>query len=419
MQKAERVVKEELKACIKLQGFREAWKSQGSVGVQSERLPVGGAEFVVALSKKTIVSESFARLDLRRVDKNVMPVHGSLRVCFNLSVKETPSITFAPTWVDLEDRPRTTTYSWAWPKFTKPEDLLSFAESNDNCITMDMALVVERPCAFSLEHASCLKVDPAVWISIPASPMVTLVASDGFELQMPKALLCTHSSVLRAALESTMVESSSGSVRMPDVSKDVLHDFAACLYSGGIPDTTVTGWERLADLLVIADKYAVAPLAEACTMLLSVGISLKNSASLLKLSDRFGLLHLRRAVIHFAVSNASRFETICNSDEYSSLSADILRDLFAHKTAYSRLFSLREYPLMLQWCPSTLEFSDDTNWSLLHADALRRACLERKLATAGTSAELVARLSATRESIGDCQDGDLKSESAAKRPRLR
>eukprot|EP00746_Dinoflagellata_sp_MGD_P122941 gnl/MRDRNA2_/MRDRNA2_57693_c0_seq4.p1 gnl/MRDRNA2_/MRDRNA2_57693_c0~~gnl/MRDRNA2_/MRDRNA2_57693_c0_seq4.p1 ORF type:complete len:245 (+),score=48.72 gnl/MRDRNA2_/MRDRNA2_57693_c0_seq4:46-780(+) len=236
------------------------------------------------------------------------------------------------------------------------------------------------------------------------STLVTINASNGYELKMFKGMLCAHSSVLRAALESTMIEGSSSCVQMPDVHQQILEDFALCLCSGGLPCDLITGWERVADLLLIADKY------------LSVAISVANVARLFKLSDQYGLLNLRRALMYFVMSDDKRFQAVRNSDEYSQFSADLLRDIVAHHAVHDKSRWKRDPPL-LQWKDATMEFESDTDWQRLTSDDLRRACFERTLATTGTAAELVSRLQNANEPE-QAQTIDEGSGSAAKRPRL-
>lgn len=201
---------------------------------------------------------------------------------------------------------------------------------------------------------------------------------------------------------------------MPDTSQQAIEDLRDCLVSGGVPPLVVTSWERIFDVLRLADKYGIAPLADACTFYLSIAISPSTASKMFTLSDKFGLLKLRKAVMQFLMRCKVGYEAAIASDEYESFSADLFRELRAYEAVRKEPHEAAAMmPLDGQWGNVPHEFPEGTDWQHLSKNSLRRACFERLLGTAGTSAELVARLSNQRDSFED----DGPSEPAAKRQR--
>lgn len=245
------------------------------------------------------------------------------------------------------------------------------------------------------------------------SALVTLKTADGFKLQLTKSVLYAHSPVLKAALESAMLEGTSGEVLMADVSKDVLSDFALCLCSLGLPDRIVTGWKRLLDLLVVANKYGVRALCDAITKVLFVSVTKSTIGDLLVYADIMGLLPFRRGLIRYIAFKQGYWDSLRDTDPYCKFTADLFRDILAHwsiKPSWNEKYGSE--PLFMQWADDDHEFEENTCWEELPGDALRRACCERHLATSGTSAELAARLAAA---VPTSKEDALDAGSTAKR----
>merc|ERR1712187_828718 len=73
----------------------------------------------------------------------------------------------------------------------------------------------------------------------------------------------------------------------------------------------------------------IKPLADACTFYLSMLLSPATSPKLLAISDRYNLFLLRKAAMFFTMCSRQSFEAVVSSDEYSTYSADLLRELRA------------------------------------------------------------------------------------------
>merc|ERR1712113_1194692 len=225
---------------------------------------------------------------------------------------------------------------------------------------------------------------------------VTIKGDADCEVHVLEGFLCSHSSVFDAALKSDMEEAKTRVIKVPDAKKMALEDLCHCLISGGLPPSIAIDcdWQRVCDLLLLADKYAIAPLADACLFYISMMGSRTNASKLLLVSDRSGLTRLTRAVMNFTLSSTDNFNEVVNSEEYDMLSSDLLR-IFQAYSETRKDISPKEMtvPLMCQWENVPREFVDDTDWQGLPKQSLRRACFERLLGTAGTTAELVSRLS--------------------------
>jgi len=426
---AEGVGKQEFIGQFKFTHFSETWGTQGGTGVLSRVVQVGGADFQVVL-KRSGESEAapVISLFLKRVDNAINPVLTMLDISMkrpNSSVIRCvfrkPAWYVAPWATSLSEHHVT---SRGWATFCCEADLLAHAEHNGDTADLDVKITTEYPNGVAPRDTStCLAgvCDTMAWVR-GAHDQVTITAADGFQLRVARSLLCTHSGVLRAAFASGMAEEASDSVDMPDVRREALEMFISCLYRGGLPASLVGPWTKVVSVLILADKYGVDGLADACVWCLSVCLSKQNAAMMLKLADENGLVKLRQAAVNFATSHIKRAEAIMNSDEYASLSADLLRELTAHwmrlaQAAASSKEELDVVPPFLQWGSLTreLEFRDQTDWQKQHANDLRRACFERGLATAGTPGELIARLAKRREASPDDVDGQRALASKRKR----
>jgi len=395
--------KTELPLCVKFGNFAERWRTQSQAGLRSPRFFAGGAAFQLEIAKS--VGDS-ASLRLHRVDSAIDPV----LIWMSASLRRTDGTTqtmtfkkarwFAPAWAD---HPKTV----GWANFCGERMLVGQAQERRNdSMMIHLVITIETPRdATPRDHHSCLRNNLGTGVLSlvrGAADLVTLSAANGFQVQVPKDLLCTYSEVFRANLKSEMAEASSKVIEMTDLHGETVETFLSCLYYGGFPPPLATlPWRRTAELLVMADRYAVQPLADTCVWVLCVALSNRNAADMLRLADERGLSKLRFAVVSFATSHVRRAEAMMNKDAFASFGPDLLRELTAHwmqlKQREASEDEVDVIPPFMQWTEyrRDQEFDDATEWQKLPANSLRRACFERGLASVGTAAELVARLSGT------------------------
>jgi len=383
---------ETLETTLYIKDFRTEWAS-----VATRRAVLQSAPLLIAgwnLEAVLVENNGTIRFELKGVADNKCPlylsdVHLSCGKTFSFP---TPYV-LEPSWTTWEKRPNIGN-ACGWENFETEERLLARSDENGGTLSFDIRIIAKRPCQ-RRETAKCLSVSVEDLSAVFADPgLITIRNNTGCEVQVPRALLAAHSPVLAAAWESGMVESKTHMLDIPDVGQQLLEDLRDCLISGGLPASVVTDWQRLADLLVVADKYAITPLVDACTFYVTMASSRDFAAKLLLMADGYSLFALRKAVMFFAVSNSQNFEAVRSSDEYDAFSADLLRDFWAHAAARkTQEAPATAAPLDMQWGNVPHEFPDDTEWEKLPKDALRRACFERLLITSGTAAEQLVRLS--------------------------
>jgi len=449
-------LKEEFTTQVKIDGFTEAWEALDGNELSSTEIKVGGSAFQMRLGRISSGTdpERAVSLFLYRVDTGVNPVNASMEVSLKKSPFQTWARSFEKHYWFVAEWAKSASHhhinSRGWQRFCSETELLAHVELNgDDTAQFDVKISTACPDGMGPpDHASCLRGGGSEIHQFPLSVLdfVTLSASEDFQISVPRAMLCAHSSVLKAALESGMTEGRSNTIELPDVRRRPLEDFASCLFSGGLPGQVATSVDRLLDILILADRYDVAPLAAACVWSLSVAASDQNVSRLLRSCELHGLTRLYRVLVHFTKADVKRIEAVMNSDEYSELGPDTVRELFAqwlpklqapvvaskdsssgmhaqagpHGGALSPQNSVSgaedgEVPPFLQWGNVEREFSDKSDWQQLHANELRRACFERELATTGTAEELASRLGTTV--AGTCHTSLLSSADSVTRSR--
>jgi len=119
-------------------------------------------------------------------------------------------------------------------------------------------------------------------------------------------------------------------IRIADVSQQTLVDLRTCLFAGGLPAGVVTSCERLLDLAIVAQKYEILYLLDACTVYLSVAMSRKNVCKLMIAAEKYRLSKLLKAAVYFAVANDANVEAVKNSDDMNEFSSELLRVLLSY-----------------------------------------------------------------------------------------
>ncbi|GAB2289908.1 hypothetical protein Dimus_024207 [Dionaea muscipula] len=156
-------------------------------------------------------------------------------------------------------------------------------------------------------------------LSYPLFSDVTLVASDHspdapvpVPIPANKVVLASHSPVFKAMLETEMKENISGTIKIGDVTCDLLHVFVNYLYTA---DVCLD--EKIASgLLVFAEKYQIKHLKEHCERYLVSNLNWDNSVSNYVLAYQHSAEKLLEACLSIITNNMDKF---LNTDEYGEL----------------------------------------------------------------------------------------------------
>ncbi|XP_062020114.1 BTB/POZ domain-containing protein At4g08455-like [Rosa rugosa] len=148
---------------------------------------------------------------------------------------------------------------------------------------------------------------------------VVLVASQdpsaaGAPVPVPalKAVLASRSPVFRAMLENQMEESLSGTIRIGDISYDLLRAFVNYLYTAEI----CLDEEMACDLLILAEKYQVQHLKDYCEKFLVSKLNWDNSILSYTFAHQHNAKHIVDAALTLITDNMDKLTT---REEYMEL----------------------------------------------------------------------------------------------------
>jgi len=142
------------------------------------------------------------------------------------------------------------------------------------------------------------------------------------ELSYPchKGILIARNPILRTMLTSGMKESSSDSMTMNGVSKEVLEPFLSYLYS----DTLNITYDDAISLLMVAEEYNSSNLVQLCEGFVSREICEENLGELAEISEMFPqLAYLRKAVNTKLINKFSSLTSHFMEEIILSLNSDI------------------------------------------------------------------------------------------------
>lgn len=112
------------------------------------------------------------------------------------------------------------------------------------------------------------------------------------------------SNVVTAAATTSWSESGSGFISIPDVGEDVMRHFLLYLYGSRVP---VDMDEQLAEeLLVVADKYDVERLKNACEVALGASLSESSVPRLLVIAERHRCSKLKASALSYLTLNPAQ-----------------------------------------------------------------------------------------------------------------
>ncbi|OVA16155.1 BTB/POZ-like [Macleaya cordata] len=143
---------------------------------------------------------------------------------------------------------------------------------------------------------------------------VLLVATDDESPPVPanKAVLVSRSPVFKAMLETEMEESRSGTIKISDVSYNVLRSFIHYLYTAEVPLT-----EPMAcDLLVLAERYQVKHLKSYCEKFMTSKVNGENAIVSFAFANQHNAKHLLEASLSVVMDNMDK---LTKQDDYKDL----------------------------------------------------------------------------------------------------
>ncbi|XP_077213658.1 BTB/POZ domain-containing protein [Tasmannia lanceolata] len=127
-----------------------------------------------------------------------------------------------------------------------------------------------------------------------------------------KAVLVSKSPVFKAMLENEMEESRSGTIKISDVSYDVLRSFVHYLYTAEVLLDELLAYE----LLVLAEKYEVKHLKAICEKFITSKVNNDNAVMSFAFAHRHNAKQLLEAALSFITDNMN---TLTEREEYKEL----------------------------------------------------------------------------------------------------
>ncbi|XP_044510098.1 BTB/POZ domain-containing protein At4g08455-like [Mangifera indica] len=127
-----------------------------------------------------------------------------------------------------------------------------------------------------------------------------------------KAVLVNRSPVFKAMLENEMAEKRSGTIKISDVSHDVLCEFVNYIYTAEV----CLDEQMACELLELAEKYDIKHLKAYCEKFLVSKLNWENSIMNYVFAHQLNAKHLLRAALSLITDNMSDFT---KREEYMEL----------------------------------------------------------------------------------------------------
>uniref|UniRef100_A0A146M975 TD and POZ domain-containing protein 5 n=1 Tax=Lygus hesperus TaxID=30085 RepID=A0A146M975_LYGHE len=138
-----------------------------------------------------------------------------------------------------------------------------------------------------------------------------------YEFTAHKAVLASSSSVFRAMFSDPMIESTSNTVVLTDIDANAFSIFLDYIYSR---DNTIVKGD-VEQLLMIADKYDVEPLAELCDKSFETQLTVENAIDTLIIADRYNRSELKTKVSLFIKKHR---DAVSSCESWGKLESDLV-----------------------------------------------------------------------------------------------
>lgn len=155
-----------------------------------------------------------------------------------------------------------------------------------------------------------------------------------FSMKVHKIILGARSEVLKAMLQSDMVEGRTGVVKIQDMEAFHVQDFVKYLYTGTMPEMT---FDKAKALYEAGDKYAVRSLVLRCSEYLQDNLSPEIACQCLELAEAHSNQQLKSKVITYILDEKLYLQDelwlpFCESN--SRLAVEVYR--LSHKTTENK-----------------------------------------------------------------------------------
>jgi len=192
-------------------------------------------------------------------------------------------------------------------------------------------------------------------------------------------LLAARSPVFAAMFASNMTEANSRRIEIKDADVAAVDAFLQFVYTDKLPPAADVALS--CRVLVLAKKYEVLGLIEACAGQVMANISVSTAAEVLNIASLHDMAALKQDAIAFITRDPATIRAVQDSEAFDSLSKSAVIEILSAASGKRRRTG------------SVHEFPDGSDWASLSAPQLRRACTERGLPSDGKKATMMARLS--------------------------
>ena len=161
-----------------------------------------------------------------------------------------------------------------------------------------------------------LKMDLGNLLNTPEfSDVVFLVENS--KIFAHKNILSVRSEYFRSIFRSTMIESTSGEIKISEFSYKSVYELLRYLYTGELN----VGPEIALEVMKLSERYLLNRPKILCEMIVMEAIDFENACDLLMEADRYGCEKLKKFCIEFVVKNDKE---VVNTETFLSLPKEIM-----------------------------------------------------------------------------------------------
>ncbi|KAL7298621.1 hypothetical protein TKK_0008389 [Trichogramma kaykai] len=142
---------------------------------------------------------------------------------------------------------------------------------------------------------------------------VRIITPDANDIPAHKSILAMASPVFRAMFTHDMLENKESSVKITDITKNIVTEMLRFIYTGHIDAIEA---DMIIELLKVADMYQIDSLKTKCEKMLCAHLSFENAIKILIAAHKYKAKYLEDETLKFVTTNT---ELLCNFEKMKEI----------------------------------------------------------------------------------------------------
>ncbi|XP_071033391.1 speckle-type POZ protein-like B isoform X1 [Parasteatoda tepidariorum] len=225
---------------------------------------------------------------------------------------------------------------WNFPSFISKEKLSSYLKNDIFSLLCEFSVVNGKESSEISSSAISFQINCNNVLTLSEDLLNLFTSSKHSDVELRsgsatfsvhKSLLAIRSPVFSAMFDQDMIEKHSGVVDISDIDPETLKTFLTFIYTGAVD---IEDSDNALKLMMVAEKYQMPSLKEACSFFLMSAISPRNLCDILDLAEMLNLKQLKKCALDYFAKHTKKIMVLPQWKAFSKKNPELSMETFSY-----------------------------------------------------------------------------------------